>query len=100
MFTPNLTILESVEETFTKVISETIRTSPRYNQWFTLGSDVKYCDPSDLYIECVKGEHQGNWNHHYVNVEDHPRDIVKKLIKFCPELYCMEYANLLKIKSY
>jgi len=99
MFTPHLTLLGTDEETFTKVISETIRTSPRYQHWFTMGHDVEYGDPHDLYIQCVKGEYQGNWNHHYVNVDDHPRDIVKKLIKFCPELYCLDYAKVLKIKS-
>ena len=98
MFTPNLTLLGTNEEAFTEAIGETIRTSPRYQEWFTLGYDVNYCDPSKLYIQCVKGEYQGNWNHHYVNVDDHPRDIVKKLIKFCPELYCLDYSNLLKIK--
>jgi hypothetical protein len=99
MFTPHLSLLRSSETTFTKVISETIRASPRHTQWFTFSEVDRYGDPSALYIECVKGDYEGNCNHHYVNVDDTPRDIVKKLIKFCPELYCLDYANLLKIKS-
>tara|TARA_R110002126_G_scaffold92679_4_gene219836 strand:+ start:277 stop:579 length:303 start_codon:yes stop_codon:yes gene_type:complete len=95
MFTPNLSILTNPDETtITETITEIIRRSPRFNQWFTLSLLTEYDDPSNLYIECVHGNMQGNFNHHFVNIDDSPRDIVKKLIKFCPDLYCLDYALL------
>ena len=86
-------IINGCRPRFTKAISKSLRQSPKCNEDFEFQVVPHIIEPNFLYIDIVDQEYDRPWNVHCVLTTDSPREICYKLIKFCPDLFCLDYAD-------
>jgi len=79
-----------------KIIGESIRQSPKCTVEYDFEIVPHMTEPNFLYIDIVDQEYDRPWNIHCVLTSDSPREICYKLIKFCPEIFCLNYGDFEK----
>ena len=88
------------DEEYLQIVTDLIKSSPRYDVGFTLCKDDKDADKTFVLYDTVE-EEQDEWEVTELHVSkdllySEPREAVHSMIKYMPQLYCVNYGVLEK----
>ena len=88
---------QSEDQSFRKVFEDLITSSPRYNVGWTLSDDA---DRTYVLVDQpVENEDEWDTDEFFVSRDllySEPREAIHKIIKYLPQLYCVNYEILEK----
>jgi hypothetical protein len=93
---------QSEDQAFRKVFEDLITSSPRYNVGWTLSEVGGVHDADRTYVlvdQPVENEDEWDTDEFFVSRDllySEPRDAIHKIIKYLPQLYCVNYEILEK----